>query len=269
MRIVLLGPPGVGKGSLASLCETRAGLAHLSTGEIFRQEIARHSALGRRVRAFVTSGRLVPDALVVRVMASRLGARAGVGVNPVPRPVCRADGTGRPDSRGIGREPSGATTPFLPLDIKDVKGGSPWYGVKGFVLDGFPRTEGQARGLDRLLQRLGRPLDGAVVLWTTRTVLIRRLSGRLVCPRCGANYHVVTMRPQRRGRCNRCRESLVARKDDRPDMVRKRLAIYERAAAPLLAYYRRDGRLCRVSGTGSIEAVFARTMHALRRKGWG
>ena len=204
---------------MASLCEARTGLAHLSTGEIFRQEIARHSALGRRVRAFVTSGRLVPDALVVRVMAGRLGARAGTG-------------------------------------------------VKGFVLDGFPRTEGQARGLDRLLKRLGRPLDGAVELWAPRTVLIRRLSGRRVCPRCGANYHLVTMRPRRKGRCDRCRERLVVRKDDRPEMIRKRLAIHEQAAAPLLAYYRRDGRLCRVDGSGSFEAVFARTMRALHRKGW-
>ncbi len=217
MRIVLLGPPGAGKGSLAWLCSERLGLAHLSTGEIFRQEMARNSMLGQRVKRYVTSGRLVPDALVVRVMSSRLG--------------------------------QGALT-------------------KGFVLDGFPRTAGQAAGLDRTLTQRKQPLDGAVYLTSPELLLIRRLSGRRVCSRCGANYHLRTMRPRRTGRCDRCQGALITRKDDQPATIKNRLAIDHRAAKPLLAYYRRHRLLYAVDGRGHIETVFVRAMKLFQRQRW-
>ena len=218
MRIVLLGPPGTGKGSLASLCEARLGVAHLSPGQIFREEMARDSSLGRRVKAYVTSGRLVPDALVVQVMSAHLGQTA------------RA--------------------------------------IRGFVLDGFPRTKGQAVGLGRVLTQREQPLDGAVYLTSPPAVLVRRLSGRRVCAHCGANYHVRTMKPKRPGRCDRCQGPLVIRKDDQPETIKKRLAIDRKAAAPLLTYYRRQGLLCRLNGAGHIETVFGRAITLFRRQGW-
>lgn len=217
MRIVLLGPPGAGKGSLALLCKTRLRLDHLSTGEIFRHEMARNSPLGERVRRYVTNGRLVPDALVVRVMVARLSA-----------------GTRK----------------------------------RGFVLDGFPRTRAQAAGLDRALQRLRLPLDGAVYLTSPETLLVRRLSGRLVCSACGANYHARTMKPKRAGRCDRCKGQLTTRKDDQPVTIRRRLGLDRKTATPLLNYYRRHGTLCLVDGRGNIDTVFVRTMKLFRRKGW-
>ena len=217
MRIVLLGPPGAGKGSLAVLCASRLGLAHLSPGQIFREKIARNSPLGRRVNRYVTSGRLVPDALVVQVMTARLGAKTLAG---------------------------------------------------GFVLDGFPRTRGQAAGLDRVLRRKRRPLDGAVYLTSPEALLVRRLSGRRVCPRCGMNYHVRTMRPKRPGRCDRDHAPLVIRKDDQPETTKKRLAIDRKASRPLLAYYRRHRLLYNVDGAGHIETVFVRTRKLFRRNGW-
>ncbi|MBI3321827.1 MAG: nucleoside monophosphate kinase [Candidatus Omnitrophica bacterium] len=217
MRIVLLGPPGAGKGSLALLYNVRLGVAHLSTGAIFRQEIARHSALGRRVQQHVSAGRLVPDALVVKVMGSRLDARTL---------------------------------------------------TKGLVLDGFPRTVGQAAGLDGVLRKKRAPLDGAVYLTSPTSLLIKRLSGRRVCERCGTNYHLRTMRPKRPGRCDRCRGMLTVRKDDQPATIKKRLMIDQRAAASLLAYYRRRGLLYEVDGAGHIETVFRRTMRLFQRLGW-
>ena len=217
MRIVLLGPPGAGKGSLASLYQSRLGIEHISTGDIFRQAIARKSVLGRRVQQAVASGRLVSDALVVEVMAAR-------------------------------------------LDRQTL--------AAGFVLDGFPRTVGQAAGLDRVLQRHTAPLDRVVYLTSPETVLIRRLSGRRVCQRCGANYHIRTMRPQQAGRCDRCRGPLTIRKDDRPETIRKRLAIDRAAARPLVQYYRRHRLLDLINGAGPIETVYARTVKLFRRKGW-
>ena len=216
MRIVLLGPPGAGKGSLASLYYQRLRVPHLSTGEIFRHEIARNSRLGQRVKRYVTNGRLVPDPLVVEVMASRLttGSR------------------------------------------------------RGFVLDGFPRTRGQAARLDRVLERRKQPLDGAVYLTSPERLLVQRLSGRRVCERCGENYHVRRMPPKRAGRCDRCGGGLITRKDDELPTIRKRLAIDHRASAPLLNYYRRRGILHRVNGSGHVNTVFIRTLKLFRRNGW-
>ena len=217
MRIVLLGPPGAGKGSLASLYMTRLGVEHLSTGEIFRHEIAKGSRLGKRVSRYVTNGRLVPDALVVEVMAARLTAGAL---------------------------------------------------AKGFVLDGFPRTQGQAAGLDRVLRKRQCALDGAVYLTSPQWLLMQRLCGRLVCSRCGENYHMRTMRPKRAGRCDRCSGRLITRRDDQPATIAKRLRLDRKTAVPLLAYYRRNGLLCQVNGGGHVETVFARTLKLFRRTGW-
>ena len=192
-------------------------MVHISTGEIFRQEIARNSALGRRVKQLVAGGRLVPDALVVKVMAARL------------------------DRRTL---------------------------AEGFVLDGFPRTQGQAAGLDRVLNRQGFPLDGAVYLACSAGLLMKRLSGRRTCERCGANYHLRTMRPRRPGRCDRCGGELMVRKDDDPATIRNRLAIDRQAARPLMGYYRQRRWLYRVSGSGPIEAVFKRTVRLFQQQGW-
>ena len=137
-----------------------------------------------------------------------------------------------------------------------------------FVLDGFPRTVGQARGLGGAMRRIGRPLDGAIYLVTPQAVLVRRLSGRRVCARCGANYHLRTMRPRRAGRCDRCAGKLIIRNDDRAGTIKRRLAIDRAKATPLLRYYQRQGKLHRISGVGPVERVYRRTVALCRRQGW-
>ena len=217
MRIVILGPPGAGKGSLASLCHERLALAHLSTGALFREEIARRSPLGKRVNRYVSKGQLVPDKLVVEVMAKKL----------------RNMSTTR------------------------------------FVLDGFPRTKGQAAGFDKVLAKRPRQsLDGVVYLTSPQSLLVRRLSGRRVCGRCGANYHLRTMRPARSGRCDRCKGELIMRKDDQPATIRARLRLDRRMAQPLLNYYREQGLLYPLDGRGLIGGVFSRALKLFRRNGW-
>ena len=139
---------------------------------------------------------------------------------------------------------------------------------EGWVLDGFPRTRGQAQGLDHVLKQRRRPLDGAVYLAAPLALLVRRLSGRRVCPRCGAIYHVRTMKPKRAGLCDRDRERLAIRKDDEPRTIRKRLLIDRAASKSLLAYYRRQGVLYRINGAGPLDDTFDRMRALCVRRGW-
>lgn len=219
VRFVLLGPPGAGKGSLAQLFDKRLGWRHLSTGEIFRHEIKKGTPLGKRVQRYVAKGRLVPDALVVEVMAHRLTAAAK------------------------GRR-------------------------RGFVLDGFPRTAAQAEGLDAVLSRRGLPLDAAIYVTSPRELLVRRLSGRLVCSRCGMNYHVRTMKPKRLGVCDDCGAALVTRKDDQPRTIRTRLRLDAKQVKPLLAYYQQQRLLIRLNGIGQIDTVYRRSLALFAQRGW-
>ena len=216
-RLVLLGPPGAGKGTLAAWLTEQHGLAHLSTGELFRQQIRRRTALGNTVSRYVTSGQLVPDELVVRVMTSQL-----------TRPLLR----------------------------------------RGFVLDGFPRTTAQAQGLERFLESRNAPLTAAIALTSPVPVLLKRLSGRRVCGKCGAIYHVRNIPPKRAGICDRCQSALIIRKDDQADTIRQRLRIDRAQAKPLLTYYRRRGLLHGLHADSSSGRMFTRATRLLRAQGW-
>ena len=139
---------------------------------------------------------------------------------------------------------------------------------RGVVLDGFPRTAGQAAGLDAYLERQGWPLTAAIHLRCPAPILVSRLSGRRVCSRCGANYHLRNIPPKRPGVCDACHGALVIRKDDDVSTIKKRLLIDQCEAKPLLAYYHRAGLLHRLNGSGSFEEVFARVMALVRAKRW-
>jgi len=126
---------------------------------------------------------------------------------------------------------------------------------KGFLLDGFPRTVPQAEALGRLLTERGQPLDAVILITVPTEEVVRRLSGRRVCPDCVAMFHVALQPPATPGRCDRCGGALVQREDDREDTVRHRLAVYTRETAPVLEHYRRAGLLREVDGTGTREDV--------------
>jgi adenylate kinase len=212
MRVVLVGPPGVGKGTQASRLRTLLGVPHVSTGDILRAAMAEGSALGKKVREFVESGRLVPDELMGDLIAERLA---------------RADASG------------------------------------GFVLDGFPRTLAQVKILEKVLDAAGMPLDKVLMFDAPEDVIVRRLSGRRTCPKCGAVYHLEGHPPRSAGVCDACGSALVQRPDDTEAVIRKRLSVYRSQTVPVAELYREKGLLALVEGAGDVEDVATRARAAL------
>lgn len=143
------------------------------------------------------------------------------------------------------------------LDQRDAKA--------GFVLDGFPRTVAQAGALDALLRRLGQRLNRVIFLDVPRAELLRRLTGRRVCRRCGTEFHVVSAPPRASGTCDRCQGELYQREDDAPAAVSRRLDVYKTQTAPLLAHYRQRNLLTPVGGEGAVDAVTESIRQAVDR----
>ncbi len=204
MRIVLLGPPGSGKGTQASSLEKRRGIPHIASGDLLRANARDGSELGRRAKPYMDRGDLVPDGLILDMMAERLS---------------------EPDAQ------------------------------EGYILDGFPRTVAQAEALGEHLERLGRDLDAVIYLQVPEAEILRRLSGRRTCPVCNAVYHIDTMPPREEGICDRCGARLIQRDDEKPEVVRKRLEVYEEQTRPLLDFYQSRGLLHEIDGTIGADNV--------------
>jgi len=133
----------------------------------------------------------------------------------------------------------------------------------GFILDGFPRTVGQADELDRMLEQQGRSLRAVLLLDVPAADLVERLSGRRICPQCKREYHVRFRPPQNDMRCDGDNAALIQRDDDHPETIRRRLQVYREQTEPLVAYYERKDLLRRVDGTGEFNQVYERLQEAL------
>ena len=216
LRIVLLGPPGAGKGTHAKILSERYEIPHISTGDILRSQIQKQTPLGERAKSFIDSGKLVPDNLVIEMVQERL----------------RND------------------------DVKN-----------GFILDGFPRTADQATALDQILDKAKMPLHFVLQFDTSEEVIVDRLSGRRACSHCGANYHVRNIPPKKEGICDLCGRSLIQRKDDEPETVRKRLKVYQEQTAPLIDYYKKKRVLVEVSGDMEVKPLNVVLMDLFQKKG--
>ncbi|MBI2861884.1 MAG: adenylate kinase [Chloroflexi bacterium] len=202
--VVLLGAPGAGKGTQAGALAERLGVAHVASGDLFRQAVGAGTELGRSAQGYMERGELVPDGITIAMMMERLS-----------QPDC----------------------------------------VKGAILDGFPRTLGQALALDRAFADAGRRISQVLYIRVGEGELLRRLSGRWLCRRCQTSYHELSTPPQVPGRCDRCGGELYQRDDDRRETAERRLAVYFQQTLPLIDYYRQAGLLIEVDGEGSVEDV--------------
>jgi adenylate kinase len=213
MKIVLLGPPGSGKGTQGDHLVDRCEIPRYATGDMLREAVRRDTPLGREAKRYMDDGELVPDQVVL----------------------------------GLVREVLASPT-----------------AESGFILDGFPRTLAQARGLEAILDERGMSLDAVIYLDVPEDELVRRLSGRRVCTACGAVYNVYTDAPSVAGQCDRCGKRLEIREDDKEETVRNRLRVYRESTEPVLEWYRgRSTSMLELKATGSVAEVRDRLLSAL------
>ena len=204
MKIVLLGPPGAGKGTQAKSISNKYSIPHISTGDIFRKNISENTPLGVEAKSYMDKGQLVPDEVTINMVKDRLQ---------------QADC------------------------------------VNGYLLDGFPRTVAQADALNSFLVERGEQLDTALLIKVPNEFILERMTGRRVCPSCGASYHV-KFNPPIEGKCSLCGSEVIQRKDDTVETVKERLDVYEKETQPLIDFYANKQLLSEVDGTQAINEVF-------------
>lgn len=203
--VILLGPPGAGKGTQARMLEEDFGLVQLSTGDLLRAAVAAGTEAGVQARAVMEAGQLVSDDIVLAILRDRMAA-------------------------------------------PDV--------AHGVILDGFPRTTGQAAALDGVLSDAGLSVTAAISLDVDDEAMVGRIAGRYTCASCGEGYHDTHKIPAHAGICDKCNGTGFKRRvDDTADTVRARLTAYHAQTAPLIAHYDGQGVLCRIDAMDEIASI--------------
>jgi len=204
MNILLLGPPGGGKGTQAKFLIEKLGIPQISTGDMLREHVKNQTNLGTEAQGYMNNGELVPDEVILGMMKVRLNN----------------------------------------LDCKN-----------GYILDGFPRTIPQAKGLDSLLIELTQSLDCVIVIEVNDDTIVNRMAGRRVHPASGRVYHVKFNPPKIKNVDDDTGEELIIRPDDEEATVRKRLEIYHSDTSPLIDYYQLQNLVYTVNGDANIDIV--------------
>ncbi len=205
MNIILLGAPGAGKGTQASKISDGYALPHISTGDIFRENIKNQTEIGLLAKSYIDKGQLVPDEVTCKIVENRIA-----------KPDCQ----------------------------------------KGYMLDGFPRTIAQAEALDKITK-----IDLVINIEVDFALVMDRLCGRRVCKECGESYHISRLNGATT--CSRCGGELYQRKDDNPETVESRLAVYSEQTAPLIEYYKKKGLLFNVVSDSTPEATYEKVSKKL------
>lgn len=205
MNIILMGPPGAGKGTQSERILSYLDIPHISTGDMFREAIKNQTELGKSAQSYINAGKLVPDEVTIGLVKERLS-----------REDCK----------------------------------------KGYLLDGFPRTIPQAEALQELAKEISRPVELVINITADKDELVKRISGRRVCPKCGNSYHVQFKLPKVDGICDNCGAELIQRKDDTIESLNVRLDAYENQTKPLIEFYEKLGLCKEVNGLQNIDDVF-------------
>ncbi|CAB4845098.1 unannotated protein [freshwater metagenome] len=214
MRLVLVGPPGAGKGTQAEFLSSHYSIPHISTGDIFRANLKEGTVLGLEAKSFMDSGNLVPDSVTNEMVRDR-------------------------------------------LTKDDVS--------NGFLLDGFPRNVMQAEVLRAILAEKKAPLDAVLELSVDSAEIILRLSGRRICRNCGKAWHVEYEKPAVLNTCDACGGELYQREDDKEEVIKHRLDVYQEQTAPIVSFYRTEGLLITIPASGSVADITERAITALNR----
>jgi adenylate kinase len=208
MKLIFLGAPGAGKGTVASRIQEKYNLSHISTGDMFREAIKQETELGKKAKSFMDAGTLVPDEVTTGMLKER-------------------------------------------INQADCK--------QGFILDGFPRTIVQAEALDNE----GIIIDKAVNFIVSEKTVVERISNRWTCKVDGSIYNTLTLPPQVEGKCDKCNGELFQRDDQKPEVVKKRMAVYQEQTTPLIDFYKEKGILIEVDAESPVDEVFESVVSVL------
>jgi len=219
MNVVLIGPAGSGKGTQGKILAEKFNLVHISTGSLLREEVEKGGEKSKEIDSYISEGNMVPDALMIEVLKSRL----------------------------------------LEEDCSS----------KGVILDGYPRNVEQAKELHNLFKELDRKLDLALEVFVPRDELMRRITGRFTCKKCGAVYNKFFANTKVEGVCDKCGSTeFDGRADDaKTEAVEKRLKIYEDITSPVVDFYRKKGLIYSVNGSKSVETIASEIEKALTDAG--
>ncbi len=202
MNLILLGPPGTGKGTIAKFIEKRFNYTHVSTGDLLREEVASETSLGKKIAPIIASGKLVEDEIEEKIVIEK---------------------------------------------ISKLK--------KNFVLDGFPRNITQGEHLDHLLNELGIKIDAVLEIDSSEDIIIKRLSARRQCTKCKRIYGL-DVPSKEEGICDDCHSKTILREDDKPEVVKKRLKLYNETTKPLVDFYKKKKILVKIDGNRQLQQIF-------------
>lgn len=208
MNLILIGPPGAGKGTQGEILAEKLGIDTISTGLMLRTAIKEQTEVGKLAEQYINDGKLVPDDVIVSIVKERLS-----------QPDCE----------------------------------------NGFILDGFPRTTAQAEALTES----GVKIDKVLSLEVDDDMIVKRLSSRRECSKCGAPYSTIFNTPKTEGKCDKCGGDLIQRADDNPDTIKNRLDVYHEQTEPIKGYYEKLGLLVKAEGKNELEDTTRNVMKAL------